>query len=142
MNNKQGKVKILEYIFLGCALMLLLAGFVLTIVGSRSFANYYVEQIDIHNFYETFGEFFEVTLKYSKTFYLGFLFIGLSIISFLFALMVFVVDYEYYTKKPKELGIILTKINPNKVKVPSVEVGALYSEYKMSEVTETEQLMD
>lgn len=140
--NKQNKVKILEYVFMGGALALLLAGFMLSVIGSWSFSKYYVEPIDIHNFYETFAEFLSITIKYSPIFYLGFLIIGISIILFLFALMVFVVDYEYYTKKPKELGIMLTKINPNKSRVESVEVGATYVDYDLVEPNENEQLMD
>lgn len=126
MNSRHKQVKKMEYILIAIALILLITGFVLTMVGSSSFANYYVDKIDINNFYESVSEFFNITIQYSGVFYLGFLFIIMSVLFFLLALMAFVVDYEFYTKKQKELGLILTKINPQKIKVPSVEVGAKY----------------
>lgn len=126
MNSRHKQVKKMEYILIAIALILLITGFVLTMVGSSSFANYYVDKIDINNFYESISEFFNITIQYSGVFYLGFLFIIMSVLFFLLALMAFVVDYEFYTKKQKELGLILTKINPQKIKVPSVEVGAKY----------------
>lgn len=126
MNSRHKQVKKMEYILIAIALILLITGFVLTMVGSGSFANYYVDKIDINNFYESVSEFFNITIQYSGVFYLGFLFIIMSVLFFLLALMAFVVDYEFYTKKQKELGLILTKINPQKIKVPSVEVGAKY----------------
>ena len=73
-------------------------------------------------------EFLKITIKYSGLFYVGFILIILSTVFFLATLSLFIVDYECYTKKPKELGIILTKINPNKEKVESCEVGAKYYE--------------
>lgn len=126
MDSRHKQVKKMEYILIAIALILLITGFVLTMVGSSTFANYYVDKIDINNFYESISEFFNITIQYSGVFYLGFLFIIMSVLFFLLALMAFVVDYEFYTKKQKELGLILTKINPQKIKVPSVEVGAKY----------------
>ena len=127
--NSHSKVKIAEYILFAVAFVLLLTGFILTMVGSGSFSEYYVESIDIDNFYESFLDFFKITIEYSKVFYLGFLFIILSVFMFLVSLAFVVIDYEYFTKKKKELGIILTKINPNKEKVSSVEPGVKYHEY-------------
>ena len=129
MGLNQSRVKLAEYILFALAFLLLLTGFILTMVGSGSFSEYYVETIDINNFYESFLEFFKLTIQYSKVFYVGFLFIILSVLSFLISLIFIVIDYEYFTKKKKELGIILTKINPNKEKVSSVEVGAIYHPY-------------
>ena len=127
--NNHSKVKLAEYILFTMAFLLLLTGFVLTMVGSGSFAEYYVESVDFDHFYESFKEFFRITIQYSKVFYLGFLFIIISVFAFLLSLVFVVIDYEYFTKKKKELGIILTKINPTKVKVDSVEVGSMYHEY-------------
>lgn len=126
--NNHSKIKLTEYILFSVAFLLLLVGFVLTMVGSGSFAEYYIESVDIDHFYESFRQFFRSTIEYSGVFYLGFLFIILSVFTFMISLVFVVIDYEYYTKKRKELGIILTKINPSKEKVVSVDVGAKYSE--------------
>lgn len=126
--NNHSKVKVTEYVLFTIAFLLLLTGFILTMVGSGTFSEYYVESVDIDHFYESFKEFFRITIEYSGVFYLGFLFIILSVFTFLVSLVFVVIDYEYYTKKRKELGIMLTKINPTKERVESVEVGAIYHE--------------
>ena len=48
MGLNQSRVKLAEYILFALAFLLLLTGFILTMVGSGSFSEYYVETIDIN----------------------------------------------------------------------------------------------